>query len=177
MGPHRPSRRAPPPPPDPDAGLWRGRSVARRFVSPDGMTVLVGRTAADNDVLSLQLGGPRDFWLHVAAESGSHVVVRNPGGLERLPRETERLAAALAARYSKARRGGRVAVHVTTCAEVSKPRGLPPGQVVLGRYRTVHALPFGGQDGPGDGGDGGGHGGERRVPARGGRDEKDEEVP
>ena len=151
--------------------------MARRFVSPDGMTVLVGRTAADNDVLSLQLGGPRDFWLHVAAESGSHVVVRNPGGLERLPRETERLAAALAARYSKARRGGRVAVHVTTCAEVSKPRGLPPGQVVLGRYRTVHALPFGGQDGPGDGGDGGGHGGERRVPARGGRDEKDEEVP
>jgi hypothetical protein len=178
MGPHRPSRRAPPPPPDPEAGLWRGRSVARRFVSPDGMTVLVGRTAADNDVLSLQLGAPRDFWLHVAAESGSHVVVRNPEGLERLPRATERLAAALAARYSKARRGGRVAVHVTTCAEVSKPRGLPPGQVVLGRYRTVHALPFDGQDGPGDGGDG--EGGESRAPdsgARGGRGEKGERVP
>jgi predicted ribosome quality control (RQC) complex YloA/Tae2 family protein len=156
--------------------------VARRFVSPDGMTVLVGRTAADNDVLSLQLGAPRDFWLHVAAESGSHVVVRNPDGLERLPRETERMAAALAARYSKARRGGRVAVHLATCAEVSKPRGLPPGQVVLGRYRTVHALP-GGQDSPGDGGDGGdscGMGGEGRAPergARGERDEKDEKIP
>src|SRR6202049_4086616 len=96
---------------DPEAGRWRGRSVARRFVSPDGMTVLVGRTAADNDVLSLQLGAPRDFWLHVAAESGSHVVVRNPEGLGRLPRETERLAAALAARHSKGRRGGRGAVH------------------------------------------------------------------
>jgi predicted ribosome quality control (RQC) complex YloA/Tae2 family protein len=151
--------------------------VARRFVSPDGMTVLVGRTASDNDVLSLQLGAPRDFWLHVAAESGSHVVVRNPEGLERLPRETERLAAALAARYSKARRGGRVAVHLTTCAEVSKPRGLPPGQVVLGRYRTVHALPFGGQDDPGDGGDGCSMGGEGRVPARSGGDERDEKVP
>ena len=177
MGPHRPSRRAPPPPPDPDAGLWRGRSVARRFVSPDGMTVLVGRTAADNDVLSLQLGAPRDFWLHVAAESGSHVVVRNPEGLERLPRETERLAAALAARHSKARCGGRVAVHVTTCAEVSKPRGLPPGQVVLGRYRTVHALPFGGQRGAGDDRGEGGEGGERREPAKDEGDAKDEEVP
>jgi len=41
--------RKPPPPSDADAGVWRGRSVARRFVSPDGMTVLVGRTAADND--------------------------------------------------------------------------------------------------------------------------------
>jgi predicted ribosome quality control (RQC) complex YloA/Tae2 family protein len=135
-----------PPPPDPEAGSWRGRSVARRFLSPDGMTVLVGRTAADNDVLSLHLGAPRDFWLHVAGESGSHVVVRNPDGLERLPRATERFAAALAARYSKARRGGRVAVHLTTCSEVSKPRGLPPGQVVLGRYRTVQAAPWQGPE-------------------------------
>jgi predicted ribosome quality control (RQC) complex YloA/Tae2 family protein len=116
--------------------------VARRFVSPDGLTVLVGRTAADNDVLSLRLGAPRDFWLHVAGESGSHVVVRNPQGLDRMPRDSERFAAALAARYSKARRGGRVAVHLTTCAEVSKQRGMPPGQVSLGRYRTVQAVPW-----------------------------------
>ncbi len=131
-----------PPPPDPDGGLWQGRSVARRFVSPDGLIVLVGRTAADNDVLSLKLGAPRDFWLHVAGESGSHVVVRNPEGLERLPRDTERFAAGLAARYSKAQHGGRVAVHLTRCAEVSKPRGLPPGQVQLGRYRTLQAVPW-----------------------------------
>jgi predicted ribosome quality control (RQC) complex YloA/Tae2 family protein len=116
--------------------------VARRFVSPDGMTVLVGRTAADNDVLSLKLGAPGDFWLHVAGDSGSHVVVRNPDGLDRLPRDTEQFAAALAARYSKAQNGGRVAVHLTTCGEVSKPRRSPAGQVTLGRYRTVHATPY-----------------------------------
>jgi hypothetical protein len=75
-----------PPPPDPENGLWQGRSVARRFVSPDGMTVLVGKTAEDNDVLSLKLASPRDFWFHVAAESGSHVIVRNPEGLDRLPK-------------------------------------------------------------------------------------------
>jgi predicted ribosome quality control (RQC) complex YloA/Tae2 family protein len=145
MSSRRPSTKQPPPP-DPDQGLWRGRSVARRHVSPDGMIVLVGRTAADNDVLSLRLGAPRDFWLHVVGASGSHVVVRNPLGLERLPRETERLAAALAARHSKARRGGRVAVHLTTCAEVSKPRGLPPGQVAVGRCRTVHASSWSGPE-------------------------------
>jgi predicted ribosome quality control (RQC) complex YloA/Tae2 family protein len=136
------SERKAPPLPDPEMGTWQGRSVARRFVSPDGMTVLVGRTAEDNDVLSLKLGAPRDFWFHVAGESGSHVVVRNPEGLDRLPKETERFAAALAAGHSKMRHGGRVAVHACTCADVSKPRGLPPGQVVLDRFRTVHAAPW-----------------------------------
>lgn len=129
-------------PTDPDSGLWQGRSVARRYLSPDGMTVLVGRSAADNDLLSLRLGGPRDFWLHVAAESGSHVVVRNPEGLRRLPRETQRFAAGLAAAHSRARRGGRVAVHVARCADVGKPRGFPPGRVVLARFETVHAAPL-----------------------------------
>ena len=126
---------------DPDSGLYHGKSVARRFVSPDGFVVLVGRAAADNDVLSLKLGAPRDFWLHVAAESGSHVVVRNPDNLDRLPRETLRFAAALAARYSKARHGGRVAVHAARCADVSKPRGFPPGKVLLERFTTLRVAP------------------------------------
>ncbi len=142
-----PSRRQqPPPPPDPDAGEWRGKSVARRFVSPDGFTVLVGRSAADNDILSIKLGSPRDFWFHIASGSGSHVVVRNPDGVDRLPRETQRFAAALAAGYSKAKRGGRVAVHVTTCSEVRKPRGYAAGKVTLGRFKTVHAAPQRGED-------------------------------
>lgn len=131
-----------PPPPDPEHGLWQGRPVARRFVSPDGLTVLVGRTAEDNDVLTLKLGSPRDFWLHVAAGSGSHVVVRNPAGLERLPKETERFAASLAAGYSKARQGGRVAVHVCRCEDVKKPRGFAPGQVLLERFTSVQTAPW-----------------------------------
>ena len=133
--------RKPPPPSDPDAGIFAGRAVARRFVSPDGLIVLVGKTAEDNDVLSIKLGAPHDFWLHVAADSGSHVVVRNPDRLAALPRETAQFAAGLAAGYSKARRGRRVAVHVATCADVTKPRGLEPGKVQLRRYKTVYAAP------------------------------------
>ena len=138
-----PSRSGPPPPSDPEQGIWQGRSVARRFVSPDGLTVLVGRSAADNDLLTFELGEPRDAWLHVASESGSHVLIRNPDGLERFPRETLRFAAALAARYSKAKNASRVAVHVATCADVSKRRGAPPGEVALRRYSTLYASPSG----------------------------------
>lgn len=136
-----PDRNASPERSNADAGIWHGKAVARRVVSPDGLTILVGRTAMDNDILTFKLGSPRDFWLHVAGESGSHVIVRNPAGLERPPRDTLRLAAALAAGYSKARRGGRVAVHVATCADVGKPRGAPAGQVTLTRFKTVHTLP------------------------------------
>lgn len=132
----------PPPPSDPDAGIWRGRAVARRVDSPDGMVILVGRTATDNDILTFKLGSPRDFWFHVSGGSGSHVVVRNPDGLDSLPRDTKRLAAALAAGYSKARRGGRLAVHMAHCRDVSKPRGLAAGKVYLSRYETVRASPI-----------------------------------
>ena len=134
-------RSGPPPLSDPDSGVWQGQSVARRVVSPDGMTILVGKAAADNDVLTFKLASPRDFWLHVSGESGSHVVVRNPDGLDTLPRATKQLAAALAAGYSKARRGGRLAVHLARVRDVSKPRGLPPGKVTLSRYDTVRAAP------------------------------------
>jgi predicted ribosome quality control (RQC) complex YloA/Tae2 family protein len=135
-------RGEPPGPTDRDAGVWAGRSVARRFESPDGFVVLVGRTAGDNDVLTFKIGARRDFWLHVAADSGSHVVVRNPGGVASLPRDTAQFAAGLAAGYSKLRAGGRVAVHLCTCADVSKPRGLPPGKVHIERYKTMHAAPI-----------------------------------
>lgn len=116
--------------------------LTRRFLSPDGFEVLVGRTAVANDILTLRIARPRDFWLHIAAGSGSHVVVRNPDNLDRLPRTTLRFAAALAARYSKAAAGGRVAVHVARCSEVSKPRGWPDGRVALGRYDTVMEAPW-----------------------------------
>lgn len=134
-------RKGPPGPTDPERGLWQGRTVARVFASPDGWTVLVGKSAADNDALSIRLASPQDFWFHVAGQSGSHVVVLNPEKADRLPRETERFAAGLAAGYSSARRGGRVAVHAARGEDVKKPRGLAPGKVSLRRYKTLQVEP------------------------------------
>ena len=131
-------------PTDPDAGIWRGRQVARRFVSPDGMVVLVGKAAEDNDVLSLKLGAPRDFWLHVAGPAGSHVVVKNPLELEELPRPELERAAELAAWHSKARGArGKVEVHVCRVADVRKPRGFAAGQVQLKRWDSIKVYPRG----------------------------------
>ncbi len=116
--------------------------VARRFDSPDGMEILVGRSASGNDVLTFKIAAQKDFWMHVAGESGSHVVVRNPDGLDALPRETLRYAAALAAGYSKAKNARKVAVHVTRVKDVRKPKGLPSGKVTLSRYKSVKVEPL-----------------------------------
>ena len=119
----------------------REDDVSRRFESPDGMVVLVGKSAADNDVLTFKIAAQKDFWMHVAGESGSHVVVRNPDNLASLPRETLRFAASLAAKYSKAKNAKKVTVHVARRKDVQKKRGMPAGKVILKRYESVRVEP------------------------------------
>jgi predicted ribosome quality control (RQC) complex YloA/Tae2 family protein len=115
-------------------------SKGRRYrtVVVEGYEVLIGKGDADNDELTFALAAPEDFWLHVAGGvPGSHVVVRNPDKLDALPRAVDERAAALAARHSKARDARRVDVHLCRVADVSKPRGAPPGQVELRRWERV----------------------------------------
>jgi predicted ribosome quality control (RQC) complex YloA/Tae2 family protein len=107
-----------------------------------GFEVLVGKGDAANDELTFGVGEPRDFWMHVAGCPGSHVVVRNPEILEDLPRPVLEAAAGLAAWHSKARGArGKVEVHVCRVADVSKPRGFAPGEVLLRRWESVRVYP------------------------------------
>lgn len=105
------------------------------------MTVLVGKSAADNDVLTFKVAAQTDFWMHVSGESGSHVVVRNPDNLDALPRDTLRYAASLAAKYSKAKNANKVTVHVARRKDVQKPRGMAAGKVILKKYKSVKVEP------------------------------------
>jgi len=109
-----------------------------RATEVDGFEILVGKSDADNDRLTFGVASPRDFWLHVAGPAGSHVVVRNPDDLEELPRAVLERAAELAAWHSRARGSrAKVEVHVCRVADVRKPRGFAPGQVLLKRWDEV----------------------------------------
>ena len=111
----------------------------------DGYEILVGRTARDNDRLTLRVAGPRDLWLHAGGHAGSHVVVRAlDGATGDVPKGVIERAAELAAWHSKARgAGGKVGVHVCRVGDVGKARGAPAGQVRLKRYDTVKVYPRG----------------------------------
>jgi predicted ribosome quality control (RQC) complex YloA/Tae2 family protein len=114
----------------------------------DGFEVLVGKGDAENDALTFGVAEPRDFWLHVSGPAGSHVIVRNPEGLDELPREVLQRAAELAAWHSKARGSrGKVEVHVCRVADVSKARGAPPGEVQIRRWTGLKVYPKGADEG------------------------------
>ena len=118
----------------------RGRPY--RTVRVDGFEILVGRGDEENDLLTFDVADPDDLWLHVAGgTAGSHVVVRNPERLAELPQQVVERAAALAAWHSKARRAAKVDVHVCRVRDVSKPRGMPPGKVLLARFDRVRVRP------------------------------------
>ena len=109
-----------------------------RTFTVQGFDVLVGKGDAWNDALTFQVAEPQDLWLHVSGVPGSHVVVRNPEGLSALPPPVVRRAAELAAFYSKARGSGRkVKVHCCRVGDVTKRRGLAPGEVEIRNARSL----------------------------------------
>ena len=123
-----------------------------RTLSFEGFEILVGKGDAQNDTLTFSIANPQDFWLHVVNFPGSHVVVRNPDFLIDLPHSVVTQAAQLAAWHSKARGSkGKIEVHICQAADVSKPRGFPPGKVTLRRWQSLKVYPHdpsgGGSDG------------------------------
>jgi predicted ribosome quality control (RQC) complex YloA/Tae2 family protein len=114
------------------------RKPYRTFVSKDGIDMLVGRTASDNDELTFRIANGNDFWFHVRDFPGSHVVIR---GSDQLPEETMLDAATLAVHFSRAPEGGKRDVSWTRRKYVSKARRAPPGQVLLSSHKTIHLRP------------------------------------
>lgn len=110
------------------------------YVLPNGWKVLVGRTDADNDRLSLKVARPDDWWFHVRGMPGSHVILRSPPG-EEADRDTLKRTAAIAAYHSKARQGGVVAVSCTRARYVTKPRGAELGAVQIRKELVLKVRP------------------------------------
>jgi predicted ribosome quality control (RQC) complex YloA/Tae2 family protein len=110
------------------------------FTLPGQWKVLVGRTEIDNDTLSLKIARPNDWWFHVRGMSGSHVVLVCPPGKDP-DRNTLKMAASIAAFYSKAREGGVVAVSGSRARFVTKPPGVKSGSVQIRKEIVLKVRP------------------------------------
>lgn len=113
----------------------------RRFVLPGGYEVWVGKNAKQNDRLTMQFAQKHDFWMHARGVSGSHVLLRRPSRTVRPGRDTLEQAASIAAYFSKAKGSGLVPVSMTERKYVRKPKGAPPGTVVLEREEVLLVEP------------------------------------
>ncbi|GJL53825.1 MAG: hypothetical protein NPIRA02_09570 [Nitrospirales bacterium] len=108
----------------------------RTFESFDGLTILVGKSANDNDYLTLKVAKPDDLWLHARGCPGSHVVVRLEKATD-VPHETLRDAATLALFYSDLKKSGKGEVIYTLRKFVKKSKGLKPGAVHVTREKSI----------------------------------------
>ena len=109
----------------------------------DGWHVWAGKTARDNDKLSLRVARNEDWLFHLRGMPGSHVVLFVRDGVEP-PRDIVKRAAAVAAYHSKQRSGGTVAVTATRARFVSKPRGAKAGLVSVRKevvFKVKPAIP------------------------------------
>lgn len=111
----------------------------RRYETRGGLTVLVGRNAADNDRLTFRVARPDDVWFHVADYHGSHVVLVW-GRKTDPPLEDLLDAAGVAAWYSEARKSPVVDVNWTHRKHVHKIKGTP-GLVRLMKHATLRVPP------------------------------------
>jgi predicted ribosome quality control (RQC) complex YloA/Tae2 family protein len=125
----RDQRRGPP-----EADLYR-------YELPGGWEVLAGRAASDNEILSLKLARPNDWWFHVKGMPGSHVVLRVPAGGPEPDRATVEAAAAVAAWHCKMREARQVPVTATRARYVTKARGEPVGTVNVRKETVVKVRP------------------------------------
>jgi predicted ribosome quality control (RQC) complex YloA/Tae2 family protein len=117
-----------------------GPSGIRTFISSDGIEILVGKKAKDNDVLTFRTAKSLDTWMHAADYPGSHVVIRNPNRKE-IPNKTLLEAAQLAAFYSQGKSQPKAAVNYTQKKFVNKPKGAAPGLVSLASFKTLLVEP------------------------------------
>ncbi len=113
----------------------------RRFRSPGGLAIWVGRNNKENDELTLHAAHREDMWFHVQQCPGSHVILRSHA-LGQAPAPSDVLAAAAtAAYYSRARTSKKVPVIYTLAKYVRKPRAAAAGAVTAEREKSIMVEP------------------------------------
>jgi predicted ribosome quality control (RQC) complex YloA/Tae2 family protein len=113
----------------------------RRYRLAGRWEVWIGRSAAENDLLTHRHAALRDIWFHAQGVTGSHVVLRTGGRPDQVPQRIIAQAAALAALHSKSRHAGIVPVIYTERRYVRRPRKSPPGTATCLRHESLFVEP------------------------------------
>ncbi len=113
----------------------------KALIDAEGNSVYIGRSGRQNELVTFDIAGPDDTWLHARGVGGSHVVIRWRSPDSSQSADTVEAAAALAAWYSAARESGGVEVDVAPRRHVRKIKGAGPGMVTYRNERTIRVQP------------------------------------
>lgn len=107
----------------------------RKFQTPNGLEVWVGRNNRQNDRLTFQAATDYDLWFHTQEIPGSHVLLRLDAGQAPTDEDLQ-FTADVAAYFSRARQADQVPVVHTQPRYIFKPKGALPGMVTY-THETV----------------------------------------
>lgn len=103
----------------------------RKFRSPGGCIVLVGRNRRDNEAICFQIAKGDDIWMHARGCPGAHVLLQVRRGSPKPTPQDLQFAANLAAFYSEFRTERKADVTLASPKHILKPRGAPLGAVKI----------------------------------------------
>ena len=107
------------------------------WIAKDGTEIWIGKNNLQNDFLTFKHARKQYYWFHVKDMPGSHVIVCQ----DTLDEYLIRLAANLAALYSKAAYSSSVPVNYAKVQSLKKAPGGIPGKVILSHYKTIYIDP------------------------------------
>ena len=106
-------------------------------VLPNGISISYGRNNLQNDEITWHMAIKNEICMHAKDYHGSHVLIHD----EHPDETTMRLAAMIAAWFSKGRMSSSVPVNWCPVKNLKKIPGARPGMVQLGNYHTIYIDP------------------------------------
>ncbi len=113
----------------------------RTFYSSAGEKLLVGKSAAGNDVLTFKVARTYDWWFHAQQATGSHVILVATDKNREPSKQSITEAAQLAAYYSDMKKSSNVPVMYTERRHVRKAKGGAPGKVIFQQIKSIFVEP------------------------------------
>ena len=118
------------------------REPFHRFDLDSGSVILVGKSARSNDRLTFGHARPGDYFFHARGVEGAHTILRpNIPRKQRPGKDEIRIAAAVAAYFSKAKKQRNVPVSYTQRKYLKKNKKGKPGAVIMMREEVVFVDP------------------------------------
>ena len=113
----------------------------RIFYSSAGEKLLVGKSAAGNDVLTFKVARTYDWWFHAQQATGSHVILVATDKNRPPSKQSLTEAAQLAAYYSDMKKSSNVPVMYTERRHVRKAKGGIPGKAIFQQIKSIFVEP------------------------------------
>jgi predicted ribosome quality control (RQC) complex YloA/Tae2 family protein len=113
----------------------------RTFYSSAGEKLLVGKSAAGNNVLTFKVARTYDWWFHAQQATGSHVILVATDKNRAPSKRSITEAAQLAAYYSDMKKSNNVPVMYTERRHVRKVKGGAPGKAIFQQIKSIFVDP------------------------------------